>query len=100
MAYPRAPSDQVRMQTFGMYPAPAGAPPRAYNEDFVPPYDPHKLPGYDAQGRDTPEEKVGDDAKQPWGAEAQSRPQFAPPPGPPPQASAAANPFEHREDRV
>ncbi|KZV80248.1 hypothetical protein EXIGLDRAFT_845716 [Exidia glandulosa HHB12029] len=101
MAYPRAPSDQVRMQTFGAYPPPAGAP-RPYNEDYVPPYDPHKLPGYDAQGRATPEEK--DEPKQAWGAEASQQQfappagpppsqQYAPPAGPPPQASGTSNPF-------
>lgn len=91
MAYPRAPSDQVRMQTFGAYPPPAGAPPHPYNEDYVPAYDPQKLPGYDAQGRATPEEKEGE-TKALWGSAAEQ--QYAPPPGPPPPA----NPFVRRAE--
>ncbi|EJD51822.1 hypothetical protein AURDEDRAFT_111420 [Auricularia subglabra TFB-10046 SS5] len=98
MAYPRAPSDQIRMQAFQGYPAPAGPPPgRGYAaEDYVPPYDPHKLPGYDAQGRQSPLEKQ-------WGAEAAAAQQqsYAPPPGPPPPAQQqATNPFERRAEDV
>ena len=96
-AYPRAPSDQIRMQAFqGGYPAPAGPPPgRGYTEDYVPQYDPYKLPGYDAQGRATPLEKQ--EEQKSWGAEASAAQaqSYAPPPGPPPQAS---NPFERRAE--
>jgi hypothetical protein len=60
-AYPRAPSDRIRMQAYSVpysYPPPAGPPP-----EFVPPYDPAKLPSYGAEfaPRDAPLEKPGEE---------------------------------------
>jgi len=60
-AYPRAPSDRIRMQAYApySYPPPAGPPPQP---EFVPPYDPAKLPSYGAEypPLDAPLEKPRD----------------------------------------
>jgi len=88
--FSRAPSNQIRMQAFGGYPPPPGAPygaayaPGAHygDQDYVPPYDPSKLPTYDGTGRQTPEKE--DDQKLAF--------------GPPQGYSTATNPFERKAE--
>jgi len=96
-SFSRAPSNQIRMQAFTVYP-PGAQPYGGYGNpyggqpDYVPAYDSAKLPGYEGSGRQSPEKELG----QPMPTN------YAPPPGPPPQQVSAAaggnatNPFERR----
>ncbi|KAH7106862.1 hypothetical protein BKA62DRAFT_685317 [Auriculariales sp. MPI-PUGE-AT-0066] len=111
----RAPSDQFRMQTYNVYPAPAGpygASGYAQSQNHVPPYDPAKLPEYDGSGRYTPEKELSyaPPAGPPPPQAGPNSTSYAPPTGPPPSHVAqntfeppagpppASNPFERRAE--